>query len=210
MTTVETLLRQFLQHPKRGWIVIILTSVLGLVTLWPVVDEYCVLSEDCAQLELSIVQAQQEASMVDSLRELATKRASELAQVRQQTLVVQDIHEFSSKLVEISRGTGCQLRRVDLGEVQKRKWSEKEHPLKVAAHNKEEAPYELRTQRVVLSVSGSMEQVQALLGELRALNKLVHTQGIQIKPVSEQRREVNLDLDLLFFDLKRTKKSVSS
>jgi hypothetical protein len=37
----------------------------------------------------------------------------------------------------------------------------------------------------------------------------VHTQGIQLRPADEGRREVNLDLELLFFDLKRAKKNAS-
>ena len=206
MTTVETLLRRFVEHPKRGWIVIILTCALGLLIVWPIVDEYRVLSDDCAQLEISIVQAQHEAETVETVRATANKRAAELSELRKQTLVVQDIHEFSSRLVELTRAAGCQLRRVDLGEVQKRKWNENDHPLVPVPSSKTETPYELRTQRVVLSVSGPMDRVQALLGEFRSVNKLVHTQGIQIKPADEQRREVNLDLELQFFDLKRTKK----
>jgi hypothetical protein len=54
-----------------------------------------------------------------------------------------------------------------------------------------------------------MERVQTLLGQLHAIDKFAHTQSIQLKPATEDRSEVNLDLELLFFDLKRAKKATS-
>lgn len=209
MTTVESLLRAFLVHPRRGLFVIILTCVAGLLTLWPSVDEYLVLTEDCARTELSIAEAQQEIESIASLRMVAQEQAGQVAKLRQQMLVVEDVHQFSSRLVELTRTAGCQLRRVDLGDVQKRKWQEQDHPLKAPASSDKakETPYELRTQRVGLSITGPMDRVQALLGELSDLNKFVHTQSMQLKPATDERSEVNLDLELLFFDLKRLKKT---
>jgi hypothetical protein len=209
MGTVESLLRALVAHPRRGLFVIILTSGLGLVTLWPVVDEYFVLLDDCARTELSIVEAQQEIATIDQIRRLSAGQKEELEKQRKKMLVVEDVHQFSSKLVELTRNAGCQLRRVDLGEPQKRRWFEGDHPLhpQPPVANAKETPFELRTQRVALSITGPMDRVQAFLGELHALDKVVHTQSIQLKPATDERSEVNLDLELLFFDLKRAKKS---
>jgi hypothetical protein len=211
MTTVEVLLRKLVEHPRRETIVIIVTCVLGLLIVWPVVDEYFVLADNCAQLELSIIEAQQEADSANLLGTTAQRKSEELAALRRQTLAVENVHEFSSRLVELTRKAECQLRRVDLGEVQKRKWSEDDHPLhpQPSTAATKETPYQLRTQRVALSITGPLDRVQSLLGELHALDKLVHTQGIQLRPADEGRREVNLDLELLFFDLKRAKKNAS-
>lgn len=209
MATVENLLRAFLDHPRRGLFVIILTCVVGLLTLWPSVDEYFVLADDYARTELSITEAQQESEAIASLRKVAKDQADQVAGLRQQMLVVEDVHQFSSKLVELTRTAGCQLRRVDLGDVQQRKWQDNDHPLQPLASSDKtkETPYELRTQKVGLSITGPMDRVQSLLAELSAINKYVHTQSMQLKPAADDRSEVNLDLELLFFDLKRLKKS---
>jgi hypothetical protein len=209
MTTVESLLRALVEHRRRGLFVIILTCGLALLLVWPVVDEYFVLTEECAQLELSIAEAQQEALGADPLKKAAAGRAKELSELREATMVVSDVHEFSSKLVELTRSKGCQLRKVDLGDAQKRKWSEQDHPLSPPASTAQtkETPFELRTQKVALSVSGPLDRVQELLQELHGMGKLVHTQSLQLKPTDDTRREVNLDLELLFFDLKRVKKN---
>lgn len=211
MTTVELLMRGLVDHPRRGLFVIILTSVLALVTVWPVVDEYFVLVDDCARTELSIVEAQQEIESVASLRRTAAEQAAKVAKLRGQMLVVEDVHKFSSRLVELTRQADCQMRRVDLGEVHKRKWFEDDNPLQPQPPQAgaKETPYELRTQRVGMSISGPMDRVQALLGELHALDKFAHTQSIHLRPSSDDRGEVNLDLDLLFFDLRRIKKAAS-
>lgn len=211
MTTVEKMLRGLVEHPRRGLLVIILTCGLGLVTVWPVVDEYFVLMDECARTELSIVEAQQEIEAISDLRRAATQQAAKVEKLRGTMLVVEDVHKFSSNLVELTRAADCQLRRVDLGEVQKRKWFDNDDPLKPQPPQSgaKETPYELRTQHVGLAITGPMERVQALLGELHAIDKCAHTQSIQLKPATDDRSEVNLDLELLFFDLKRTKKSPS-
>jgi hypothetical protein len=189
--------------------VIILTCGLGLVTLWPAVDEYFVLVDECAQLELSLVEAQQEIEASAELRRLAGEQAQELAELRKRMLSVADVHGFSSRLVDLTRSAGCQLRRVDLGEGQSRKWHKDDHCLRPtpAKAGAPESPYELRTQRVALSITGPLDRVHALLGELHALERFVHTQHMQIKPATDERDEVHLDLELLFFDLQRVKKT---
>ena len=209
MTTVETLLRGLVEHPRRGLFVIILTCGLALVTVWPVVDEYFVLVDECARTELSIVEAQQEIEALAELRQRADKQAAKLEKLRSQMLVVEDVHKFSSNLVELTRNADCQLRRVDLGEVQKRKWIENDNPQQPQPPQAgaKETPYELRTQHVGLAITGPMERVEALLAELHAIDKFAHTQSIQIKPATDDRSEVSLDLELLFFDLKRLKKT---
>lgn len=207
MTTVEMMLRGLVEHPRRGLFVIILTCLLALLTLWPLVDEYFVVVSDCERLQQAIVDAELEIRSIDEMRKLGQAQATRLQQLRERTLGEQDVHGFSSRLVEITRGAGCQLRRVDLGQVQKRKWLEGDDPLRplAATAGAKETPFELCTQRVGLSISGPLERVQALLSELHALDKLAHTQNIQLKPNSD-RSEVNLDLELLFFDLRRTQK----
>lgn len=207
MTTAERMLRRFLDHPQRKIFVIILTCVLALVTVWPVVDEYFVIQDACAQLELSIVEAEEEASSAPALRKAATERSAQLSELRKRTMTLEGVHEFSSDVVEMTRAAGCQLRRVDLGTVQKRRWYENDNPLSAPPPNGKETPFELSSQRIALSITGPLDRVQTLLAELHRMDKLSHTQSMQLKPADEQRREVNLDLELLFFDLTRVKKS---
>jgi hypothetical protein len=96
--------------------------------------------------------------------------------------------------------------------VQRRKWGLADHPLQpqASAAKTQDTPYELHTQRVTLSIQGPTERVQALLVKLYALEKLVHTQNLQMRPAGETRHEVNLDLELLFFDLQRAKKAAAT
>jgi hypothetical protein len=211
MATVETLLRALVEHPRRGLFVIILTCGLALLLIWPVVDEYFALVEESAELERSVAQAQREVSAARNIEQAASARASELAALRQQTLAAKDVHAFSSQLVELTRNAGCQLRRIDLGEVQRRKWGDDDHPLRPQAiASGKETPYELHTQRVTLSISGPLESVQSLIGKLYALEKMVHTQSLQLRPTDDSRSEVSLDLELLFFDLQRAKKPAAA
>jgi hypothetical protein len=65
------------------------------------------------------------------------------------------------------------------------------------------AKYELRSQRVSLSVGGGLEQVKLLLKNLHVSQKLLHVEQLELQPTGSNRKVVTLDLELVVFGLTR-------
>jgi len=81
--------------------------------------------------------------------------------------VAADVYRFRSALVGLTRDAGCSIRRIQLEPANTRDWQDDDlsplEPAQRGAGKNSEAKYELRSQRVSLSVAGGLEHVKLLL-----------------------------------------------
>ena len=200
---IEHILRRFLELPSRRWIVITVTFLIGLVVLWPLVDEYLVLLEQQSQLSRSIVSTRKDVGQLSLYEKRLTEKATLLAGLERETLSETMAREFRTKVVTMVRESGCQIRRIQLIEPRTRKWHKKDNPIRMmtATEKGKETKFELVSQQLKLSVTGPMHGVKDLLERMDATEKLIHTTNFSLQPGVQDRNLIELDLEIILFDL---------
>ena len=195
--------QHWMHDPQRRKIVITLSCGLALLALWFSADEYRAVRGERAQLGRLVDEAEQQISRLDALQKRAAEQAELTGELEQRTVSDDDIHEFRNTVSDISRRSGCRILRMELAEPMRRPWREDDHPLEIKPASKKatETPYQLRSQRLSLVLSGPVNSIYDLLGELRKTDKAIHTQSLRLRPADADRHEALLELEILLFDL---------
>jgi hypothetical protein len=199
----EGILRPVVEHPKRGWIVIIVTFVIGVVFTWPSVDYYLAAA---AKHRKSVAEVEEGAGTANRLtlyQEQLELKSAKLQTLEVRSLSAEHVERFRSQVTEWVKESGCQLRRVKLAEAQFRPWYDDDQPLEAKTHSEKDTktPFKLRQQNLNLLVTGPMNKVSTFLARLGEQDLLVHTSSLQLRRSSEAPQEVEMDLDLILFDL---------
>src|SRR3954467_2455449 len=114
---VEGILRPIVEHPKRGWIVITATFVIGVVFTWPAVDYYFAAAANHRQLVAEVETGIATASRLGLYQNQLEKQTEKLGSLEARTLSPDKIERFRNQVTEWVKESGCQLRRVKLAEV---------------------------------------------------------------------------------------------
>ena len=200
---IEPLAMRFVEYKKRKQVVIILTILSALVVVWPAVDEYTAASQrqDAAQVELD--KAQEAVKKLDQYVDLHARKQQELASLEQQMMSEKAAQSLKGQLTDLGQQTGCMIRRARLDPPARRDWKEKDHPIKGTrrVENGGATPFKLETRRLALSVTGPMPSLYNLLEQLHRIEKVVHSQAVEIKRSSEDGNAASLTMEFLLFDL---------
>jgi hypothetical protein len=201
--TVETILRPLVEHPKRGWIVIIATFVISVVFTWPAVDYYFAAAERRSQLIAELEEGIATANRLQLYEKQLERQTEKLRTLEARAMSPERVEQFRNRVTEWVKESGCQLRRVKLGEAQLRPWFTDDHPLETRARNEKDVktPFRLRQQPLNLLVTGPMERVSEFLTRLGENDYLLHTGNLHLRRNTEDPRNVEMDLDLILFDL---------
>lgn len=200
---VESLLRGVLTHPKRVWIVISLTLGIGLLFTWPAVDSYSAAKEHRAQLESELQEGEALVGKVDLYQKQAEKKQAQLKQLEAKTLSPAEIEKLRSQLVVMVKESHCMVRRVRLGDSSLRQWYDEDSPLesRMRLDAEKKSEFRLRTQLLNLAITGNLTDVSEFLTKLSQQDRLIHTGGFQLRKSAEDKNLMDLEIDLLFFDL---------
>lgn len=201
---LEGILRQAVEHPKRGWIVITATFVIGVVFTWPAVDYYLAAAAHHRQLIGEVEEGTATAGRLKLYRDQLQRQGEKLALLQERTLSGDKIETFRNQVTEWVKSSGCQLRRVKLADAQLRPWYEDDHPLETKVRTEKDGKktrFKLRQQSLNLLVTGPMERVSEFLARLGEQELLLHTGNLLLRRNTEDPRTVELDLDLILFDL---------
>ena len=205
---IETYLRQLADSPRRLLIVTMVSFAIGLVTLLPLVDEYDTLGTRSAELEMALDEARTSAANLGTFERRVATQVAELAAWEDRAISGERVHELHGRIVSLAREAGCQVRRINAGAVQSRTWRNDDHPLERAAggrNKKDQTGYDLLTQPLSVTVSGSLPELTRLLAALHAEKSLSHTRTCLLRPAGVDRKEVVLELEFWLFDLARVK-----
>ena len=200
---VETLLRRVLAHPKRVWIVIFVTLGIGLLFTWPAVDSYSAAKDHRAKLESELKEGEELAGKADLYQKLAEKKHAQLRELETKALSPAEIEGLRNQLVVMVKDSHCKLRRVRLGDASLRQWYDEDDPLesRMRPETDKKSPFRLKTQPLNLAVTGSLNDVSDFLAKLSQQERLIHTGGFQLRRSTEDKNLVELEIDLLLFDL---------
>ena len=203
--TVETILRLLIEHPKRVWIVTLLTMLVGLVFTWPAVDNYCAASSKYAELRAEVAQGQERGGKIGLYKEQAEKKLAESKALEAKALTAEETEDLRNRLTTMVKDAGCKMRRIKLGDALTRTWFEEDNPLdtRSRADSDKKSPFKLKSQPLLLSIAGPLDKVNDFLARLGQEDKLIHTGSLMLKRSTEDQAQVELDLELFLFDLVR-------
>ena len=155
---VEGILRPIVEHPKRGWIVITATFVIGVVFTWPAVDYYFAASANYRQLVSEVEEGTATATRLELYQNQLQKQTEKLRSFQERALSGEQIESFRGQMTEWVKASDCKLRRIKLSDPQLRPWYEDDHPLETRARTEKDTktPFKLRQQSLNLLVTGPM------------------------------------------------------
>jgi len=203
---MEQKIREILESPRRIWIVIIATFVLGLATILPLADMYADVEEQKSALAEQLQESRMTVEHLAVLRERVQRRRADLETAQARGISGEAIPDFRERVMMLVRDAGCEIRRLEVGSPRLRDWHRQDDPLLQSPrikNKKTETGLQLHSQSLLLTVSGSLQQVQEFLDGLHQTGKFYHTQHFSLRPTGAQRNEVTLEMELRIFDLRR-------
>jgi hypothetical protein len=204
---IEQTLRSFCESRRRWLIVIAGTFAVALVLILPLADLYLAERNAKAEMLTELASAQQ---VVDTIAEseagLAAKTA-ELKTYEARAVDEQSLPALRTRLVELARDTGCSLRRLNVGVASTRPWHEADDPTAPndtkAKSTEHTTGFNIEWRPVTVSVTGSNANLCSLLERMEADHMFMHTKAFELHPDGEARKNLNLDMELWYFNLAR-------
>jgi hypothetical protein len=178
---------------------------LALVALLPMADDFFDKSASRSDLTEELAAARLTAESLPAYEKQAEGVRAELEALEVRTVDEAGVAKFRSRLVDLVRESGCQIRRIDVGAPSRRPWSENDDSLtEVARPGAAATPFTLERRSVVLAVDGNMPAVHDLLDRLEKERTLSHPHRLQMQGASAGGETVTLELELWLFALSRT------
>lgn len=201
----ESPIRKFCESPYRRLIVAIGTSIVALVVLLPLADVYFDDSENLSILADELKLAHQTAEKLPQFEKQVAKLQSDLEELELLAVSDESVSRYRSKLVEMIRKSGCQIRRLDLGAPTLRPWMVNDDPLTDSKRNlaQQPTPFSLERRTVALVVDGSIESVRAFLKEMQGDETFAYPKKLQVQSSDERGSRVTLDLEMWLFAISR-------
>ena len=201
-------LRQFCESKHRKLIVVIVTTLLGLLVLIPLVDDYFGDRESHSTLTEELDRTRQTADGLPELEKKVAGIVEKLATIESRAITKASVSNYRSKVVDLVRESGCQVRRFDVATPTRRTWLKKDNPLETvvakAAKNKK-TPFALERRNVVLLVNGTMENVHELLTQLHSDDSLAYLHRLELHSAARGSEQVTMKIELWLFALSRQK-----
>ncbi len=201
---IETVLRRCLQGPGRIWLLITLTCGIGLMVILPGTDEYTDSRECRAKLQARMAEMRKQVANIDQFRQSGVEKRTRLEELETLTIPADDLHVARQEIVAWARESGCQVRRIRVGEPRSRPWRRGDSLIEAdlpSAPRKSDSSYLLNLWPCSLSVSGTLADVRSLLSNLESSNRLISGKRMSLAPTSENRERVVMDLELTLFNL---------
>jgi hypothetical protein len=169
------------------------------------VDDFFDKRTSRSDLTEELAAARLTAEALPAYEKQAEEVRQELEALEVRTVDEAGVARFRSRLVDLVRESGCQIRRIDVGAPTRRTWSENDDVLtESAAPGASGTPFMLERRSVVLAVDGSMPAVHDLLNRLEKVRTLSHPHRLQMQGASAGGDTVTLELELWLFALSRT------
>jgi hypothetical protein len=201
----DSLIRKFCESRHRWLIVATATGLVGLLVLLPMVDDFFDKRSSRSDLADDLVRARHTAGQLPMFEKEAKAVRDELATLEVRTVEEAGVARFRSRLVDMVRESGCQIRRIEVGSPTRRPWTENDKPLsETSSPDALSTPFALERRSVVLSVDGGMEAVRELVARLEKEQTLSHPHRVQLQAGSSGGEMVTLELELWLFALSRT------
>ncbi len=203
---IDRPIRKFCESSHRKLIVVIATTVIGLLVLVPLVDDYFDIKENCKALVDELDCAQQTVKTLPGIEEQVVRLTGELRELEKRAVSEREVSQYRRKLVELIRSADCRVRRLEVSQPALRPWVENDDPLhqtlpKGMAVKK--TPFTLERRSVLMLVDGTMDNVQNLLERLDKDKAFAYPSRLDLRTNARREGAVTLEMELLLFALGR-------
>lgn len=202
----DSLARKFCESRHRWLIVATATGLVALAALLPMVDDFFDKRTSRSELSGELAAARLTAESLPKYEKQAEAVQQQLQALEVRTVDEEGVARFRSKLVDVVRDAGCQIRRIEVGAPSRRPWKENDEGLaELAAPTGGAAtPFVLERRSVTLAVDGNLAAIHDFLGRLEKEQTLSHPRRLHVQSVSPSGETVTLELELWLFALTRT------
>ena len=201
----DSLIRKFCESRHRWPIVATATVLVALATLVPSVDDYFDKQSSRRDLSDKLASARTTAEGLPKFETRVAAVREEVKTLEDRAIDDANLASYRSRLVDVVRESGCQIRRIEVSAPTIRDWKEHDRPLDEQP-NQEAAktPFALERRSVALAVDGAMPAINALLDRLEKERTISHPHRVHLQAVSGDGETVTLELELWLFALSRT------
>ncbi len=199
--------RKFCESRYRWPIVATATALVALATLWPAVDEYFDNRTSRGDLTDELVRARQTAAALPQYERRAAEVGEKLDALQLRAIDETAVAQFRSRLVDVVRESGCQIRHIEVGAPTRRAWGRGDDPLVQGPGSPDKAGatgFSLERRAVTLAVDGTTPAVHDLLSRLEDERTLAHPHRVELQAAAGGGEAVMLELELWLFSLVRT------
>lgn len=199
----DSLIRKFCDSRHRWLMVGSATGLFALATVLPMVDDYCNKRSSRNDLTEELAAARQTAELLPLYEKQTGAVARELGALEARTVDDASMARFRSRLVDLVRDSGCQIRRIEVAAPTRRPWKDNDQPLSETGSNEAaDTAFSLERRSMILAVDGSMAAIHELLEQLEKERTIAHPHRLQLQPngVGEA---VTLELEVWMFSLHR-------
>ena len=203
----ETVIRRCLRGRARLWLLITLICGVGVTIILPGTDAYSDSRQCRAQLAARLAEMRQQVANIDRLRRNAVEKRIRRQELEALNIPADGLHLFRREIVSWARNSGCQVRRIHVGEPRSRPWRRGDSLLEVDARSATKKPdslYVLNSRPCSLSISGTLAGVKSLLNDLESSKRLIGGNKMSLRPTPDNRAEAVMDLELTLFNLAET------
>lgn len=204
----DSLVRKFCESPHRKLTIIIVTTLFGLLVLIPLVDDYIDNKASHSALTDDLDRARQTEAGLPEIEKQVGAIVQKLYLIESRTISDNSVSSYRSKIVELVRDAGCQVRRFDVSTPTRRPWTKNDDPLVTTAKKEKGAgrtPFALERRNFVLLVDGSMENLSGLLEQLQQDNSIAYLHRLDLHSTSRGSEQVTMEIEMWLFDLSRQK-----
>src|SRR5215213_7149233 len=129
----DSLIRKFCESRHRWLIVATATGLLALAALLPMVDDFFDKRTSRSELSESLAAARVTAESLPVYEKQTAAVGKELEALEVRTIDDESVARFRSRLVDVVRDSGCQIRRIEVGAPTRRPWKENDEALSEVA-----------------------------------------------------------------------------
>jgi len=204
----ESPIRKFCESSHRKLIVVIVSTLAGLVVLIPLADDYFDKKESRRTLAEELDRARQTAKMLPDYEKRLTSLNQELGEYEVRSVSQKSISQYRSKLVELIRDSDCKVRRIEVSNPTSRPWFANDDPLKkpvAKGSESKKTPFTLFRTSVALTLDGTMDNINGFLEKLHKEKTFAYPRRLELHGAGHQGGSVAIELELWLFALDRNK-----
>jgi hypothetical protein len=176
------------------------------VLVLPIVDVYYAGRSENMALRGELDSARRIAAGMEQFESRVAEKLSQLADLESRTVDDESLPALRSKLVDLAKGAGCNIRRLSVGAVSSRPWTGDDDPIAPKAEAKiseSKSGFELAWRPVSLSLSGTSANLRGLIERIAASGMLMHVKSLDMYPSSPSRQTLTLEMELWYYTLTR-------
>lgn len=195
-------LRKFLQHRNRAWIVRGSALALLLAVGLPLFDQWRSIRQSVIEVGESIQAVSLRLESLPKLREQAKTRvdgAQSFHGIDEKLLP-----EYRDRILALVRSSHCRLLSSSDGKGSRQPWSDRLEPFEEAtllpSPKEKKSTHELVTSSLLFLVEGEMKQIVDLLAKLRELDEFAIPAELSVQSTGNGKM-LKLELEMRFFKL---------